>query len=84
MTKPKAICINCRFAEWEKTKAGRLHPLGYGRCTWRPTGITFSAAMIKDYWLGTAIKTLTGPREPARLYRPDAPTDCATYERKEG
>ena len=83
-TKPKTICINCRFAEWEKTEAGRLHPLGHGLCTWRPTGIRFSAAMAKNRWLGGAIKMLTELREPVRLYRPDALADCATYERKEG
>jgi len=29
-------CLNCRFAEWERTKTGRLHPSGEGECMYRP------------------------------------------------
>lgn len=28
-------CLKCRFAEWKKTAAGRLHPSGAGRCHWK-------------------------------------------------
>ena len=27
-------CRSCRFASWQRTKAGRLHPSQAGRCTW--------------------------------------------------
>lgn len=27
-------CKDCRFADWETTKTGRLSPTGKGRCTW--------------------------------------------------
>lgn len=27
-------CNDCKHAEWQKTAAGRLHPLGDGRCTY--------------------------------------------------
>lgn len=27
-------CTDCRFAEWKRTAAGRLHPSGSGKCTW--------------------------------------------------
>lgn len=26
-------CMGCRFANWKKTEAGKLHPSGLGRCT---------------------------------------------------
>lgn len=26
-------CIGCIYANWDKTKYGRLHPSGDGRCT---------------------------------------------------
>lgn len=26
-------CLYCKFANWDKTAAGKLHPLGGGRCT---------------------------------------------------
>lgn len=33
--KPKkqpTACVGCRFAEWQTTNVGRLHPSGDGRC----------------------------------------------------
>lgn len=27
-------CIGCKYAEWKRTKAGRLHPDGDGECTY--------------------------------------------------
>lgn len=29
------ICERCKFAEWERTEKGRLHPGGVGKCNWR-------------------------------------------------
>jgi hypothetical protein len=29
-------CIGCRFADWKRTAAGRLHPDKTGRCTFQP------------------------------------------------
>jgi hypothetical protein len=28
-------CDTCRFAEWQKTANGRLHPGKQGKCTWQ-------------------------------------------------
>ena len=25
-------CIGCRYAEWDKTKSGKFHPSGNGKC----------------------------------------------------
>jgi hypothetical protein len=33
MTTPRD-CRSCRFASWQRTKTGRLHPSREGRCTW--------------------------------------------------
>lgn len=27
-------CKGCKFAEWQKTDAGKLHPSGDGKCTY--------------------------------------------------
>lgn len=27
-------CLECSYAEWDRTKAGKLHPSGEGKCTW--------------------------------------------------
>ena len=30
-------CTECKLAEWDRTKDGRLSPSGDGRCTWEKT-----------------------------------------------
>lgn len=30
-----ADCKDCKFASWQRTTTGRLHPSGDGRCTWQ-------------------------------------------------
>ena len=30
-----ADCTNCKFASWQRTAKGTLHPSGEGRCTWQ-------------------------------------------------
>jgi len=42
-------CLNCRYANWSKTRAGRLHPSGDGRCSfaWLPPPVPKAF-----YWLG--------------------------------
>jgi hypothetical protein len=32
--KTPSVCANCKFAEWDKTASGRLHPSGGGLCKW--------------------------------------------------
>jgi hypothetical protein len=27
-------CTTCQLARWQRTKTGRLHPSGNGRCSW--------------------------------------------------
>lgn len=38
-------CVNCRFAAWDRTAKGRLHPDGSGRCTWQMPEIKIPNAM---------------------------------------
>ena len=28
-------CKGCKYAVWERTRAGRLHPSGEGKCDWK-------------------------------------------------
>jgi len=35
MTGAPTICERCRFAKWERTKAGHRHPNGLGVCMWK-------------------------------------------------
>ena len=42
-------CEGCKWAEWSKTKAGKLHPSGVGKCTFPYSLPELPASM---YWLG--------------------------------
>lgn len=33
-TQDAQSCLNCGLALWDRTKAGKLHPSGDGRCQW--------------------------------------------------
>ena len=43
-------CMGCKFAEWKKTDAGKLHPSGDGKCTYDFNTPALPACM---YWVGT-------------------------------
>lgn len=42
-------CRGCKFAKWDVTKAGKLHPSGSGRCMWQYPEIQLPASM---YFVG--------------------------------
>ena len=41
-------CLECHYAEWERTKTGRLSPSGDGSCTYK-VNIIIPRAF---YWIG--------------------------------
>ena len=50
-------CKDCKYADWDKTKSGRLHPSGDGRCTF-PWKIPALPASM--YWIGKNSPTPNG------------------------
>jgi len=46
MIAEKSTCIGCRFALWERTRSGRLHPDGNGTCEWRPTAVPVAGRVV--------------------------------------
>lgn len=42
-------CMRCKYAEWKKTAAGKLHPSGDGRCLYVYRIPPVPACM---YWIG--------------------------------
>lgn len=42
-------CINCKYSIWDKTKDGKLHPSGNGRCTFH---IKMPQLPVSMYWIG--------------------------------
>lgn len=45
-------CDNCTFAEWKRTKTGRLHPDKSGRCKWMAERGLDLRLPVAFYWLG--------------------------------
>ena len=39
-------CTHCKHADWDMTKAGRLHPSGEGRCTFPVKILPLPASMF--------------------------------------
>lgn len=69
-------CLNCAFASWSRTKTGRLHPAGDGRCTWKMPEITLPKSM---YWLFNEPNPCGGYIE-----RSSPHTDCPAWRSMEG
>lgn len=67
-------CIGCKFANWDKTKAGKLHPSGDGRCTYKYVPRPIPACM---YWLSS-------PKpDGGRISRREEMKDHCVYYAKE-
>ena len=76
MSKKSHVCLNCRFAQWYRTDAGRLHPNGSGRCTWSAPEFKIPKAM---YWLG-AQRPSGGHID---RHDPEGYAGCPTWEANE-
>ena len=43
-------CLHCKYADWNRTGAGKLHPSGDGRCRYEYVLLKLPASM---YWVGS-------------------------------
>jgi hypothetical protein len=85
MTKPKVICTDCRFANWEKTATGRLSPSGAGGCTWTITAPVATAVKNSGPWKNALAVSSFWRGGPYITRKPgDGIADCANYERRDG
>ncbi len=67
-------CLGCKWAKWDKTKNGRLHPSGDGQCTYQ----------VKIPKLPKSMRWLYDePRVSAGIItrKSDFEDDCIYYER---
>ena len=70
-------CTHCKHAQWERTKAGRLHPSGYGMC-----GLKNKIQLPP---LPACMRWPLAKPFGGRINRhEDLRTDCAFYERAKG
>jgi hypothetical protein len=78
MTKaPIHRCLSCKFARWETTLSGRLHPSGDGRCQWKMPPVVLPAAF---YWLGFRQDNQPQP-SGGHINRRDPRPECPTWEK---
>ena len=71
-------CTTCAYAEWKRTKDGRLHPSGAGRCTWDEWK---KWALPKAFYYVTYGSMKVAP-EPSGGYisRRNPCSDCPCYQ----
>lgn len=50
-------CVHCAHAVWEKTKSGKLHPSGDGRCSYPYSVPALPQSM---YWIGRTAPAPSG------------------------
>ena len=67
-------CTGCRYAEWQKTKGGKLHQSGDGHCRYEWVSPPIPASM---YWIGTA----PTPSGGFINRRGELKTHCPHYQR---
>ena len=74
----RSICERCKFAEWARTRNGRLNPNKQGKCTWTKTFHIAGSAARPGTWghFGEPL-TVTG----GRVERGSAwPSKCDVFQ----
>ena len=66
-------CLGCRYADWKRTKSGRLHSSGDGRCSFE---IVIPVLPLAFYWVGSPPKPTCGFIDRRRTYD----NHCAYYQ----
>lgn len=73
-------CTTCGLAVWKKTKAGKLHPSGDGRCGWKMPVIVLPASF---YYSGFSDRRReVVPPDGGYIERHSPYTDCPTWMEK--
>lgn len=69
-------CVGCKYAEWRKTSAGRLHPSGGGKCKY-PIEKEFQLLPAAFFWVSAKPPISGGYISRRQLLE----TDCPFYEK---
>ncbi len=65
-------CLNCKYAHWQRTNAGKLHPSGDGGCAYPWKMPALPASM---YWIGRSAPEPNG----GHISRKDELKDHCVY-----
>ena len=70
-------CKGCKWAEWNRTASGRLHPNGGGRCTFQ---VKIPVLPQAFYWIGGEPRPMGGQinrkeehKDHCAYYAPETP-----------
>ena len=66
-------CLHCKYADWRRTEAGKLHPSGDGHCTYEWLMPPLPQSM---HWLG---KAPTRPYGGLISRKTELPDHCAYW-----
>ncbi len=73
-------CLNCGYANWERTKSGSLHPSGNGKCVWEMPVIDIP---VSFYYIGHVVRqTVVAPDGGGfinRKLKPSSTKECKCW-----
>ena len=79
-----STCLDCKFADWNRTAAGRLHPSGEGHCRHVWVAPPISAAFTWGYGNSYAApRPNWGQINRKRLHQTTGEKACKVFQRKE-
>lgn len=71
-------CTTCAYAEWNRTKTGRLHPSGDGKCTW--DGWKKWVLPKAFYYVWSGCTKVAPPPSGGHINRKNPHMDCPYYQ----
>ena len=77
-----STCMDCKFADWARTKTGRLHPSGEGMCrhVWAPPPI--SAAHRFDFGSRDMPRPRWGRIDRKKPHQTSGENGCKVFQQK--
>ena len=69
-------CTTCQLARWQRTKTGRLHPSGEGRCLWEG----WKEWKIPKAFFYMGRNKVPYPDGGGYISRREPKTDCPLYQ----
>lgn len=83
----KSLCVDCKFAKWDRTPSGAIHREGRGACTWQKIFAIAASCITFDYRTSPSVRALRGAVavQGGLILRrgPSAVTNCVVFEPQE-
>jgi hypothetical protein len=58
----RSACVGCKYADWKRTRSGKMHPSGEGRCTYMKRNTLDIRIPAAFFWVDGSQPTPVGGR----------------------